>query len=555
MIRLIVILSFLTISFAWCDVNPLTMQISNPKKYDEVKIKNPEILNEYQREKLKNPAQTMRTFIETMDKIKRGLTSSFDEAILTLDLSEIDPGLKLITGKITSERLINSIDRIAKINFKLIPSYEEGPKWYFRKQSVSVGEKTYDVEISLAKTNSGVWRFTPETVSSIDNFYTSMAKLKVVDGVLEYQNWRSQFKNQMPTWTAEEFLILKKGQWLSLIFLFVIGLIFLGLVRYLIMLYLGHKVNQKVLDFLSVDQFKSTLPFGLLAFSIIWHIGLRFLEFDINALEFFMRTSYVMIALFMVWSALKIVDYVSLHFEKVSSNKANKFDDVLIPMLKTTSKVMVVSFGAILVAHSLAFDVASIWAGLGIGGVAVALAAKDTISNLFGSVTVLMDRPFQIGDYITLEKNIEGAVEQVGFRSTRLRTPYNSLVTIPNSVLANMAIDNYGMRRVRRYKTFLQFDYSTSVEKIEEFCQKVHYIIKLNPLIQKDNAIVSLYEMNINSIDVMVTIFFVTEDLKVELLERHKFISEVLKIANELKVTFCFNRTSFFQPGGNIPPG
>jgi hypothetical protein len=100
------------------------------------------------------------------------------------------------------------------------------------------------------------------------------------------------------------------------------------------MLYLGHKVNQKVLDFLSVDQFKSTLPFGLLAFSIIWHIGLRFLEFDINALEFFMRTSYVMIALFMVWSALKIVDYVSLHFEKVSSNKANKFDDFLITMLK-----------------------------------------------------------------------------------------------------------------------------------------------------------------------------------------------------------------------------
>lgn len=539
MIRLIVILVFLMASVSRSEVNPLTMPIKNSQNIDEIKIKDTEILNSYKREQLKNPEQTMRTFIEAMDKIKRGLTSSFDEAVLTMDLSKIEPSLKLITGKITSERLINTIDRIAKINFDLIPTYEEGPKWYFRKQSVAIGDRVFDVEISLGKTVNGVWRFTPETVSSIDHFYSSVASLKVVDGVTDYQSWRSQLKNKMPAWTSEEFLTLKKGQWLGMIMLFLSALIFLVLVRYLLTLYLSHKVNQKVLAFISVDPFKSTLPFGLLAFSLIWHLGIRFLEFGIHPLEFFMRTSSVMMSLFMVWSALKIVDYVSLRFEKISTDKENKFDDVLIPMLKTTSKVMVVSFGALIVAHSLAFDVASILAGLGIGGVAVALAAKDTISNLFGSVTVLIDRPFQIGDYVSLEKTIEGTVEQVGFRSTRLRTPYNSLVTIPNSVLANMAIDNYGMRKVRRYKTFVQFDYSTSIEKIEEFCQKVRDIIKVNPLIQKENAIVSLYEIKINSIDIMVTIFFATDNLKVELSERHQFISEMLKIANELKVNFC----------------
>ena len=209
-------------------------------------------------------------------------------------------------------------------------------------------------------------------------------------------------------------------------------------------------------------------------------------------------------------------------------------------MIKKTSKVLVVAFGALLVAHSLTFDIASILAGLGIGGVAVALAAKDTISNLFGSVTVIIDRPFQIGDYVSLEKNLEGTVEQVGFRSTRIRTPYNSLVTLPNSVLANMAIDNYGMRRARRYKTFLQLEYSTPLTKIEEFCDRLRYLIQINSTVQKDNAVVSVYEMNTSSIDILLVVFFQTADGTVELSERHNFILEVLKLAEELKINFAY---------------
>jgi MscS family membrane protein len=314
---------------------------------------------------------------------------------------------------------------------------------------------------------------------------------------------------------------------------------------------LRFKVKQKSLDLLEADQFKSTLPFGCLAFSISWLIGIRFLELDVELLEVFIRASYITIAIFSVWSALKIVDYISLHFEKIAASTANKFDDVLVPMLKKTTKVMVVSLGALLIAHSLTFDIASILAGLGIGGVAVALAAKDTISNLFGSVTVIIDRPFHIGDYVALEKNIEGTIEQVGFRSTRLRTPNNSLVTLPNSVLANMAIDNYGMRKLRRYKTFLQLEYSTPLAKIEEYCERIRYLIQLNPMIQKESAIVSLYEMNSSSLDIMLTVFFDTDDYKTELDERHKFIYEVLKIAEQVGVKFAYPTQTIVLEKGN----
>jgi MscS family membrane protein len=442
--------------------------------------------------------------------------------------------------------LINTIDRISKINYNHIPTYQDGPKWFFRKQTVSVGNKNYDVEIAIAKTPSGVWKFTPETVNTIDNFYSSVAQLKVVVGVTEYRNWRSRIKDRMPAWTANEMFVFKKGQWLGLVLLIFMAFISQTVIRFLTSAYLRYKVNQQSLDLRVDEQFKSTLPFGLLAFSLTWLLGIRLLEFDIAVLEFFTRASYILIAVSMVWSALKIVDYVSLHFEKIAAGTANKFDDVLVPMLKTASKVLVVSFGAILVAYSLTFDVASILAGLGIGGVAVALAAKDTISNLFGSVTVLIDRPFQIGDYVTLEKNIEGVVEQVGFRSTRLRTPLNSVVTLPNSVLANMAIDNYGMRRVRRYKTFLELQYSTPPEVIEDFCERVRYLIGLNSLIQSGTSIVALYELKSSSVDIMVTVFFLTEDIKVELRERHNFIIDILKLAKEMNVEFAYPSQKLF---------
>ena len=525
-------------------IYPLAMSFketsSKSQNISEIKKNGVESLTAEQREKLKNPEQTFRTFIQAMEKVKNGSGNAFNEAILTLDLSQIDPNARQVMGRMTAERLINTLDRIAKINFTHVPTNEIGPKWFFRKQTVNIGDNVFDVEIAISKTEDGVWKFTEETVSSIENFYKSVSHLKVVEGVTEYRNWRSRLKEKMPEWTGEEFLILKRGQWLGLMALLLVSFTAFTLVRFITTLYLRFKVNQKSLDFVEADQFKSTLPFGCLVFSISWLVGIRFLEFDVELLEIFIRASYIMIAVFSVWSALKMVDYISLHFEKVAASTANKFDDVLVPMLKKTTKVVVVSLGALLIAHSLTFDIASILAGLGIGGVAVALAAKDTISNLFGSVTVIMDRPFHIGDYVSLEKNIEGTIEQVGFRSTRLRTPNNSLVTLPNSVLANMAIDNYGMRKLRRYKTFLQLEYSTPLAKIEEYCERVRYLIQLNPMIQKESAIVSLYEMNASSLDIMLTVFFDTDNYKTELDERHKFIYEILKIAEELEVKFAY---------------
>ena len=531
-----VLITFSLLIYSQLSFSQLSLLASNVPKAETklVALKAPAIVSE----KLKNPRNTMKTFLAAMGEVKSGKAEAFNDAISTIDLSFVDQTVRKITGKITAERLINTIDRIAKIDLNHVPTNEEGPTWYFRKQTVSVANETHDVEIALYKTAEGAWKFTPETVTSIDNFYSSVSHLKVLDGVTEYRSWHSFVKDRMPEWTSEEFLMFKKGQWLGLFAILLISISFFGLIRALATFILKIKIQQKSLDLNAKEQYESTLPFGCLLFSLTWLVGVRQLEFDLEVLQVFTRGAYIATAFSAVWAVLKLVDYVSLHFKKLATKTTNRFDDVLVPMLSKTAKVLVLSFGALLIAHSLTFDVASILAGLGIGGVAVALAAKDTISNLFGSVTVLMDKPFHLGDYVVLEKGLEGTVEEVGFRSTRLRTPINSLVTLPNSVLANMAIDNYGMRKVRRFKTKLAIDYKTPPGVMEEFCERIRYSVRMNPMVQTEDQFVSVYEITPQSIEILVSVYFLSSNMQSELTERQKLILEIINVANEMGVKF-----------------
>lgn len=512
-------------------------------KNQEDEASSPLYLKYEELEKLKNPRETMRTFITSMDEVKKGAQSArvyFDQAARTFNLSKVEEGLREKVGRQAAERLINTLDRITKVNIENIPTSPDGDKWYFRKQSINRDNETIEAEIALEKNADGAWRFTSETVATIGELYASVAHLPVVDGVMEYKNWKTKLRAYLPAWAGEEFLMFTKGQWLGFLVIFVIGILALSLVRFLTAIYIRDMVKKESLNFKEEELYKSTLPFGLLAFSLVGMGGVRTLDLELEAYEVLIRAFYILIALTSVWSSLKIVDLISMHFTKIAKDTSNKFDDVLVPMLSKTSKVLVVAFGTILVAHSLTFDIGSILAGLGIGGVAVALAAKDTISNLFGSVTVIMDRPFLIGDYVILDKGLEGTVEEVGFRSTRIRTPHQSLVSLPNNVLANMAIDNYGMRGSRRFRIFLQMDYNSSIEKLEEFCERLRYLCKIHPIIEPSTSQIYINDMTDKSINILLNVFFKTQEGNVELDERHKLIVEILRIANEIGVRFAY---------------
>ena len=135
-------------------------------------------------------------------------------------------------------------------------------------------------------------------------------------------------------------------------------------------------------------------------------------------------------------------------------------------------RFLIVIFGMVFIADALGFDLTTMVAGLGITGLALALAAQDTISNIFGATTVLLDRPFQVGDWVVIG-SVEGEVMQIGLRTTLIRTSLDTVVTMPNANLSNTPVENWGKRRFRRWQPIFKLDINSDPTKVSEFCDGV----------------------------------------------------------------------------------
>jgi len=240
-----------------------------------------------------------------------------------------------------------------------------------------------------------------------------------------------------------------------------------------------------------------------------------------------------------VWAAFKVTDLIGDWLTVQAAKTDTKFDDLLVPMVKRTAKLFIGAIGLIYIASAFSIEIMPLLTGLGIGGLAVAFAAKDTIENFFGSIAVILDRPFEIGDWIYVNE-VEGTVEDLGFRSTRVRTFYNSLVTVPNATLVRAQVDNYGRRKYRRFKTTLNVTYDTHPDKIEAFCSGIREIIKLHPYTRKDYYHVWLNNFGPHSLDILVYIFFIAPEWGTELRERQRFLMDILRLSKELGVEFAF---------------
>jgi MscS family membrane protein len=188
-------------------------------------------------------------------------------------------------------------------------------------------------------------------------------------------------------------------------------------------------------------------------------------------------------------------------------------------------------------------DFYKVIAGLSIGSAVLLFAFKDSLENVFGTFTVLMDQPFQLGDWITVG-SVDGTVEKVGFRSTRVRTFYNSIITVPNREFISATVDNLGARRYRRIKATLGLTYDTPPEKVEAFCEGVRELIRGHPYTRKDYYHVYFNGFGASSLDILLYCFVQVPDWSVELREKHRLYADILRLAEQLGVQFAFPTTS-----------
>ena len=250
----------------------------------------------------------------------------------------------------------------------------------------------------------------------------------------------------------------------------------------------------------------------------------------------------ILLLMFVFLNILKIfVAYGILITERTDS----KLDDQLVPIAEKVLKGLIIIAAIISILQVLEVNITALIAGLSIGGLAVALAAQDTIKNLFGSLTIFLDRPFQIGDWIRFS-GVDGSVEQVGLRSARIRTFDNSLVYIPNGKLADMVIDNFGLRNYRKFKTTISLTYDTPPALIQKFVEGLRAIVENHPATRKDYIEIHLNEMSAYSLDILFYIFFEVPSYSKELESRHQIIMAILELGQLLGVRFAFPSSTMY---------
>ena len=244
----------------------------------------------------------------------------------------------------------------------------------------------------------------------------------------------------------------------------------------------------------------------------------------------------------LVWISHNLVDelagWLIKRFFK-DTQKDSNLKNHFLPFVNRFMKIIVLCFGSLLVLQSLGINVVSLLAGLGLGGIAIALAAKDSAANILAYINIMLDKPFSVGDWICV-KDIEGTVMEVGFRSSKIKTFYDSIVTAPNSALTSTNIDNMGKRKARRTRVYLGVRYNTPPEKIESFITGIKNILKNNPAVKKDYFQVYFTEFGESDLKIILNFFLLTGDWESELKEKQNIFMGILKLAKELQVEFAF---------------
>jgi MscS family membrane protein len=211
---------------------------------------------------------------------------------------------------------------------------------------------------------------------------------------------------------------------------------------------------------------------------------------------------------------------------------------LLVPLTRKFVRAMIVVV-AFFIALSTLFNVnvAAVIASLGLGGIVVALAAKDSVENIIGSVTILFDMPFAIGDWVRIDK-IEGIVEEINLRSTRIRTFEDTVINLPNANLIRAAVENCSARRYRRQKINLRVAYDTPPDKINALCSELREFLSGEERIDSERIIVDLSEMDDTAMTVLVQCHFEAENQTAELELRHKVLGEISRLRAKHGVLF-----------------
>ena len=381
--------------------------------------------------------------------------------------------------------------------------------------------------VVVARGADGQWRWTRASLDLVDETY------------VEAFSWLDQVVRRMPPWLRSELAGMAMWQYLAILLVLFVGVVVRKVIQFVVAIRIRAFIERRGQAWATslIDVFAS--PGATLVMAGMLTLTSQYLGLPLWAGAAMQVAARGLVIVSAVWATYRLVDVLAAYMAAKAAATDTKLDDQLVPLVRKTLKTMTVVAGVLFILQNLHVNVGSLLAGLGIGGVAVALAAKDTVANFFGSIMIFVDRPFQIGDWVVVE-GAEGIVEEVGFRSTRIRTFYNSVITVPNARFTEAKIDNYGAREYRRTFVTIGLTYDTTPEQMQAFVEGVRAVIVANSFTRKDYYEIHMSGFGDSSLNVMVYFFFKVSSWSEELRQRHLVFLEIMRVAREVGVSFAF---------------
>ena len=230
---------------------------------------------------------------------------------------------------------------------------------------------------------------------------------------------------------------------------------------------------------------------------------------------------------------------------KLRKSLSQKMDDTVFEFVLKVTRVLIYIVAIFLVLAILEINLTGLIAGLGLGGVIVTLAAQDTAKNLFGGVVIFIDKPFVVGDWIEMD-NYEGTIEDITFRTTRIRTFENALVNIQNAIIADASVTNWSKMEKRRYKTNLCVELNTPLEKLELLKAKIEKMLQERESVFDDSIIVRFDQITDNGINVLIYTYTNSVDYASYLKEVEDINIKIMKILREENVELAYDTKTVY---------
>ena len=306
----------------------------------------------------------------------------------------------------------------------------------------------------------------------------------------------------MKEFFAKEFYHNTIGDW-ALALVIIVGTLIAAKAIYWVIGRIVKKLTAKTktkLDDIMVDMLEEPIVLIVTIIGVWFAVGR--LSFPEKIMEWINNLYMVMIVLTITWLLARLIDAIIKEYVvPITKKTKGDFDDQIIPIIRKAIRVAIWVMGIIIALNNAGYNVGALLAGLGIGGIALAMAAKDTVANFFGGITIFTDKPFTINDRVKIN-GFDGTITEIGIRSTRLKTLENRIVTIPNSKFTDGMVENVSSEPHRKVVLKLGLVYETTASKIQNGMKALQTIVDENEDLE-ENTVISFNEFGDFSLGIL----------------------------------------------------